>query len=236
MKFSKLGVEKIIGGVFGLIAIIAAILEMKDNGFSSVIIYGGIKYISGIMVAVMVFLIAINSYLNNRPKNLEEELKNKFNEFEQKNIPQIYRVKNYIQAQNSKYIQGFCILQDFSLFPELCGNVEKDSNKYNELSDYKSKSTGKFLDLSDYNTILSKNFNIKFSFIKSSSYSSEYKDKILEAISKKFNNKYKVHHKSNDFFELDIPKIEDKKDITEMVSLFEFVITLYQIGNMGFNK
>lgn len=37
----RLGTETILGGVFGIIAIAAAFLEMQDNGFCTAAIFGG---------------------------------------------------------------------------------------------------------------------------------------------------------------------------------------------------
>jgi len=67
--FKKLDLETKLGGVFGIIAVAAAILEVVLDGFSWAAIAGGIKDIAGTMVAVMVFLIAVRALL---PKGKEE--------------------------------------------------------------------------------------------------------------------------------------------------------------------
>ena len=57
--FKKIDKEILFGGIFGIIAIVAAIGEMVANGISISTILGAIKDIAGTLVAVMVFIIAI---------------------------------------------------------------------------------------------------------------------------------------------------------------------------------
>ena len=73
MKHKRLGTETISGGIFGIIAVIFAVLEMQANGLSAASIFGGIKDIAGTMVAVMVFLIAIRSLIPQKEKLTFEE-------------------------------------------------------------------------------------------------------------------------------------------------------------------
>jgi len=73
VKNKRLGTETILGGVFGIIAIVAALLEMQANGFSTLSFFGGIKDIAGTMVVVMVFLIAIRSLIPQKEKLTFEE-------------------------------------------------------------------------------------------------------------------------------------------------------------------
>ena len=57
--FKKIDKEIFFGGIFGIIAIVAAIGEMIANGVSVATIMGATKDIAGTLVAVMVFIIAI---------------------------------------------------------------------------------------------------------------------------------------------------------------------------------
>jgi hypothetical protein len=69
----SIGNEIILGGFFGVIAIAASMYEAYLGGFSGAAIGSSIKDISGTMVAVMVFLIAISSIVKkNEKKSIEE--------------------------------------------------------------------------------------------------------------------------------------------------------------------
>lgn len=56
MEKKKIDFEILIGGAFGIIAIIAIIAEMSIGGFSAEAIAGGIKDIAGTIVAVLVLI------------------------------------------------------------------------------------------------------------------------------------------------------------------------------------
>lgn len=226
---NKLGLETILGGIFGIIAIIAIVVEMSVANFTAEAIWGGIKDIAGTFVAVMVFVVAIRSFVVSRPKNLNELLEANLNKFEEKNLPLVFRVKDFVSTQG--FDQGFAILQNFDEFPTLDFSLKKGDNTYENYRTQKSKTTGKFIDLPSVAEMLSSNFNIRFSFIGSNIYEEQYKTTIKYAISKKF-SEYSCSNITNNFT-VSVPKIKSIQDIEHMISLFEFVITLYQIGNKG---
>lgn len=66
----KIGFETLLGGIFGVIAIIAIFDEMAIAGFNSAAVVGGVKDIAGTIVDVMVFVIAIKNLI---PKKIAEE-------------------------------------------------------------------------------------------------------------------------------------------------------------------
>ncbi len=88
----KIDVETGLGGVFGLVAVLAALSEMALGDFSMPVIVSGVKDIAGTMVVVMVFLIAVRGLTLNSPKNLTQELDAQMHAFEKKNKPLIFRV------------------------------------------------------------------------------------------------------------------------------------------------
>lgn len=55
-------VEKILGGVFGIIAIIAAVTEMGLNGFTTEAVVGAIKDIASTLVVVAVLIAFVNEH------------------------------------------------------------------------------------------------------------------------------------------------------------------------------
>lgn len=63
----KINKEVLFGGIFGIIAIIAALGEMIANGFSIGTVLATVKDIAGTLVAVMVFIIAIKHLFVKKP-------------------------------------------------------------------------------------------------------------------------------------------------------------------------
>ncbi len=62
--------EKVVGGIFGLIAIIAIIYEMYIGGFDKSAITGGIKDIAGTLITIVMLFVAINAL---KPKKKKQE-------------------------------------------------------------------------------------------------------------------------------------------------------------------
>lgn len=76
----KIDTETRIGGLSAIVAIVAAIIEMYINGFTSVAIASGVKDIAGTMVAVLVFLFAVrNIWPKVGEETYEHALENGFN-------------------------------------------------------------------------------------------------------------------------------------------------------------
>ncbi len=73
--FASLGdedsIEKIVGGIFGIIAIIAAVVEMALGGFDAAAVAGGVKDIAGTLVTIVMLVVAINA-LKPRKKPAED--------------------------------------------------------------------------------------------------------------------------------------------------------------------
>lgn len=82
-------IEKILGGVFALISIGAAVAEMLLNGFSTESIVGGIKDIFGTLVVVVLFLAIAKDIV---PKiKFEDKLKNALEVWQSQNANMIIR-------------------------------------------------------------------------------------------------------------------------------------------------
>lgn len=82
----KLDINLKLGGIFGIVAIIAIVLEVLMGALNGPSLAGGIKDIAGTMVNVMVFFIAAKALLKKVPNNFKEvfteqmtELENKYN-------------------------------------------------------------------------------------------------------------------------------------------------------------
>lgn len=72
-KVGKLDLkEKLWGGIFGVVAILAAFFEMYASGVSMTSIAGAVKDIAGTMVVVVLLITVMRHYLPKKPSNLTE--------------------------------------------------------------------------------------------------------------------------------------------------------------------
>lgn len=103
-------IEKVIGGILGAVAIIAAIVEMILGGFSAESIVAAIKDISGTLI-VVVLLVAFVKSLPKKPKNFREQFEADMSEIEQTYAPLIVKyvpkdtAKESAKAKNEKTIR-----------------------------------------------------------------------------------------------------------------------------------
>ena len=91
-------VEKLWGSVFGIVAIVAAIVEMFINGIDAASVIGAVKDISGTLV-VVVLLVAFIKSLPKKPKNFRELFEADMNEIEQAYAPLIVK---YVPKDTAK--------------------------------------------------------------------------------------------------------------------------------------
>ena len=69
--FKKIDKEVLFGGIFGIVAVLAAIGEMIANGISTGTILGAVKDIAGTIVAVMVFVTAMKHLVVKKATDFE---------------------------------------------------------------------------------------------------------------------------------------------------------------------
>ncbi|MBO7393583.1 MAG: hypothetical protein J6U98_05215 [Abditibacteriota bacterium] len=88
----NIGKEILYGGIFGCIAVIAVVIEVFLGGFSIDAVIGGIKDISGTIVAVLVFLIAIRQFRPSKSElSFEERLSSALDKWCMENANMIVR-------------------------------------------------------------------------------------------------------------------------------------------------
>ncbi len=228
--FKKIENETKYAALFGAIAIIAIIGEMISNGISLATVWGAIKDISGTIVAILLFLFAAKKVFDNSENKLTKKLNKELQSFEERYTPLIFKVSDFEKMKGEKYEQGFCILKDFTSFITIDDLTAEEKEKY---ASRNSRETTKFIDLPSNNTMLNENFKVCFRTLSSC----VYDDNFLSNVSKKINYKYKENGystspKSNHLI-VEIPKLETKEDIDEIISLFELIIVCFQIGNKG---
>lgn len=95
--FKKLDRETLFGGIFGVVAVIAIIVEMVLAGISAESVTAAIKDIAGTIVSVMVFIIAIKHILKQfkESKSFEENLKNTLDKWRDDHANMIVRKEKY---------------------------------------------------------------------------------------------------------------------------------------------
>ena len=95
--FKKLDWETLFGGVFGVIAIVAIIVEMVLAGISAESVTAAIKDIAGTVVSVMVFVIAIKHIFKQfkESESFEDNLKNALNSWHEDHANMIVRKEKY---------------------------------------------------------------------------------------------------------------------------------------------
>lgn len=226
--------ETKLGGLFGFTAIIAIIGEMYLSGFSVAGLMAGLKDISGTLVSVLVFLVAIRVFVQNSPKNIEEMLPFKWKQFESEYRPLIFKVKDYVVKKEGYYTHGFCILKDIAEYPDLL-NIQKGSEKYNQYAAYRSQKTTKFLQLPKLADMIAESktegtFKIEMNFKDNVLYIDDLKEKIQMEIESRF--QYSVS-KHSDYLTIEIPQVSSLEDIERLFSMLGFAIRLFQIGNLG---
>ena len=134
--------------------------------------------------------------------------------------------------QGEKYEQGFCILKDFTKFVTITNLTTEEKEKY---ASRNSRETTKFIDIPCESTMINEDFKICFRTLSSCIYDDDFLKNVSSKVNFKYKeNGYKASAKSNNLI-VEIPKIETRAAIEEMISLFELIIVCFQIGNKGIN-
>ena len=102
--------EKLWGGIFGIVAIVAAIAEMFINGINAASVVGAVKDVFGTAV-VVVLLFTFLKNLPKRPQNFRERFEVNMNEIEKIYAPLIVKfvpketAKESVKAKNENVIR-----------------------------------------------------------------------------------------------------------------------------------
>lgn len=221
------------GFVFGIIAMIAAVLEMIVNGISASSILGALKDIFGTMVVVVVFFLVIKN-MPKKPKNLLEILETTVETWGLENAPLIFKTIGYTQSKDSVYTQGFVLLQNPKSYPELAGLLPEDPN-WIDYAQYKSpkKLTGKFLDLPDYKTMTDNDFDVLFVMEQKHFKdigNDEFIRSVIAAINKKYDSRLKATREGNSLkFKINYKRITTINDVEFFKDSLDYVLSLVKV-------
>lgn len=224
-------IETFIGGVCGAIAIVAAIVEftLGDNGAMA----GMFKDIFGTAVVVVLLFAAMPK---RKPKNLVSILEQAVEEWGENNAPLIFKAEEYVQAQNSKSVQGFRLLQNpkEDYIPLITQKIQKGSLEWARYAKYGNHLTGKFLDMPSYADMISGNFNITIcleqSHFKKMSEINTIVDNIARAIPICGEAKFNARRiGSSHTIELSCPQINSAEDIKDLIETLDFILSLVKV-------
>lgn len=207
MDKNKMDKEVILGAIFGTIAIVAIICEMAFGGFTREAIAGGVKDISGTIVAVLVFLSAwialhpkkdkvfnFDEELTKRLKKWQEEHSNLIFFKDENNHLDIYmktNIENYFESGHQEYPGRFVLIttadklkMSFSLSRSLLVGHSVDDSVYKETANRITRQMTAYVDgiYREEATIKStSNHNIEF--VMKNNDKSEYElDRIMSII------------------------------------------------------
>ena len=227
--------EKLWGSIFGIVAILAAIVEMCINGIDAGSIAGAIKDIAGTAVVFVVLAAFINN-LPKKPKNLVDILEKNVEDWGSDNAPLIFKTEGYVAAQNSAYTQGFVLLQNPKSYISLANNkLDKDHPEWKKYAQYgNGKLTGKFLDLPSYEAMLNADFDIMVvmeqSHFKNMPEIDDVIKEIVNAVNVRDGSKFRAERvgKANKI-RFSCGKIASIQDVEEFVDMLDFVLSFVKI-------
>lgn len=129
-------IEKIVGGVFGAVAIVAAIVEMAIGGFDSAAVAGGVKDIAGTLITIVMLVVAINAL---RPKTEKITGFNQVFELEMNAVMEKYDpMVTYAGLESSKSFTDMMTYKIANKLDCVSGNA---SGAYNKLFRVKEGAT-----------------------------------------------------------------------------------------------
>ena len=224
--------EKFLGGIFGIIAIIAAIAEAIASGISAATIFAAIKDVSGTLI-VAVLLITFLKQLPRKPKNLRERLEKEVELWGSKNSPLIFKAEGYVSEQSSEYTQGFVLLQNPEEYMRL-SNLTPESSIWSDYAHYASKKTGKFIDMPSYEIMMSGDFKIRVVMKQSHFSKKEGIETIINDIISSINSRYANEFEATQIgkslsFTVSVKSINTDKEMDRFIELLDYIVSLVKV-------
>jgi len=223
--------ERVVGGLFGIVAIVAAILEFNLPEQSA--LFGCIKDISGTIVVVLLLFISVKIPSFSVAKKLEQAVE----DWGIDNLPLIFKAKDYENQKDTNYIQGFKLLQYPEKYITLINEkIENNPVLWDKYAKYRSDVTGKFICMPSYQLMTKNDFSINITlkqhhFENKDSFSLRV-DEMKSAFNSRF-TKYAHAERPGNALELNIKyykKIQNKTDIEMFVDSLDFILSLVKVS------
>lgn len=230
-------IEKYLGGIFAVIAVLAAIVEMILNGIDAASISGAIKDIFGTLVVVVLWI----SLIINRPKkpkNIDGLLEDAVEKWGFNNAPLIFKAEGFRTPQNTKYTQGFLLLQNLEKYASLVGITPEDEewHNYAKVRDGGNRPTGKFISMPTYLEMTNGDFKVAFTMGQKHFTDMENLNDIIDSIisaiksnKAEYAKSVKLVERSGNEFALSFGAIQTKNDIDNFVNSIDFVLSLVKV-------
>lgn len=226
----------LLAGVFAVVAFVAIVCEIAFGGFTKESIAGGIKDMSGILVDVLVLFVAASVFIKKKQKNIVSILETSIEEWGSNNVPLVFKVDGYKQAQGSTHTQGFALLQNPREYIEVLNkNLHPNHPEWSKYASYSSRVTGKFIDLPSYEMMTKNSFDISIVMTQSHFKNMENFDTIFSDIRKSVENKYMSiveiknvgkEYKFNMFFK---QAIQTQDDIDILIEILDYIMSLVKV-------
>lgn len=140
------------GAIFGVASIVAILAEVCLSGFTAEAIVSGIKDITGTLVAIAVFLVAVKSLLpKETDKTFEEKLTDELNKWIKDHSNMIVKTSKMREGHKNDF--GMSMTTDISRFYETA-----------ELKTDGGNNVGRFLRITEINESIYKDNNVKLEF------------------------------------------------------------------------
>lgn len=229
LKDKKNKLEIYIGGALAIISISAMIARMFIHGITIYTVIDMIISISALSVSALVMFVALRSLISNTPKNLNQELKIAFDNWETDNRPLLFKVSDYEEKENYKI--SYAILINHTAFLDLPQNLSSEMEA--KLKTKNSKQSGKFLSLPSIDRMTEEDFTMEFHFVASSyiEQKSEMKElvsKTVKSISMRFSD-IRTTPKAGTGFTVEYKKITTKQEVRDLIAFANYVLTLFLI-------
>lgn len=226
----------LLAGIFALAAFVAIVCEIAFGGFTRESIAGGIKDMAGILVDVLVLIIAASTFLKKKPKNIVSLLDKALEEWGDKNLPLVFKVEGFKQAQNSPYTQGFALLQNpREYIAVLKKNLKPTHPEWQKYASYSSNVTGKFIDMPSSVAMTSGKFDLCVVMSQSHFKNMSDFEKAFTGIIECLNDNYKelltAYQLGKEFkFKIDFnQEIKTQDDIDKMIEILDYIVSLVKV-------
>lgn len=216
-------IEIYFGGIMGVIAIIAAIIEHSTGSN----LFGGIKDISSTLVVVAVLFASIKFPAFGLKGRLEKAIE----DWGLENAPLILKAINWGATDGTK--QGFKILQGQKDFTDrIVVPLNRDGEEWQKLADYNNKKTGKFIAMPSYEEMIARDFNLTIytnqsHFEKLDNFEENFSNLILA-----INTRYPECAKRQGtqyIMDLSFRKITNSEDIKKLVEVLDFTTSVIKV-------
>lgn len=216
-------IEIYFGGIMGVLAIIAAIIEHSTGSN----LFGGIKDVSSTLVVVAILFASIKFPAFGLKSKLEEAIE----DWGLENAPLILKAINWGATDGTK--QGFKILQGQKDFTDrIVVPLKQSGEEWQKLADYNNKKTGKFIAMPLYDEMITRDFKLTIytnqsHFEKLENFEENFSNLILA-----INTRYPECAKRQGtqyIMDLSFRKISNSEDIKKLVEVLDFTMSVIKV-------